>query len=514
MKKFSVSSSFFTLEDEKGNEYTIDRSTMKIVNNSANYETKNFQNFLFSLGLFKLNYQYFIVFVHEVESVCEFRNVMKINKFSIVQLSNGKKDKKLVKLLDKGLKICDLYYSDTDDLSLNYQFSLQKKPQIDHYIYNFVALQHFNEFFPDIKESFCKNVTAGFIKQKGNIILFARRSRHYGGAHYWNRGADAKGYSANFVETEQVILNTEEKEVISSVFLRGSVPMLWSQTPPDNPFEPPRFGPEKESISRFNQHFDRLESIYPNIVILALTSPTNREKILTDNYKKLINTRKELEYYNLDINVVQRTDGLVYEEISNIMHKMDWTIVKNGVILKAQTKYSRSNCLSCLDRANIFQAVSGQFIGNSYNISAEDMSALNDLWAEHAHAISLQYSGTKAQRTTIAKTSKATFGPNMVDNITRVQRLANEVLIEGTMTDAYCCVQQETEITSFRTITWIEWFFYLIVFLLCFIVGFIVGGKRGAFRFARKYGINAINHPHYRDTRDCAFMTDNDFVGS
>ena len=510
MKKFSISKSFFTLQDENQNEWTLDRSTMKLIQNSLNNETKKFQDFLFSLGLFNLNYQYYLVFVHEVENVCEFRHVMKINKFSIVQISNGKKDKKLVNLLEKGLKICNLYYSDTDDLSLNYQFSLQNREKIDHYVYNFIALKQFSDFFPNLNKTFCKDIVAGFIKQRGNILLFARRSRHFGGAHYWNRGADSFGYSANFVETEQIILN-QNNEIIASVFLRGSVPMLWSQTPPDNPFEPPRFGPEKESISRFNQHFDRLESIYPNIIILALTSPTNREKILTENYKKLIDTRKELKYFNLNINVIQRTDGLIYKEISKTMDEMDWLVVKDGNIIKYQTKYSRSNCLSCLDRANIYQAVSGQYIGNKYNIKKEDMESLNELWAEHAHAISFQYSGTKAQRTTIAKTSKATFGPNIVDNITRVQRLANEVLIEGTLTDAYCCVQQETEIKSFRTITWIEWFFYLIVFLLCFVIGFIVGGKRGAFKFARKYGINAINHPHYRDTRDCEFLTEKDF---
>lgn len=59
------------------------------------------------------------------------------------------------------------------------------------------------------------------------LALISRRSRHRAGTRYKRRGADADGFVANFVETEQIL--EYNSYCLSFVLTRGSVPVHWSQ---------------------------------------------------------------------------------------------------------------------------------------------------------------------------------------------------------------------------------------------------------------------------------------------
>ena len=51
---------------------------------------------------------------------------------------------------------------------------------------------------------------------------------------YFNRGIDENGNTANYVESEQIIVYKNEEKIYnicSYLQLRGSIPLFWSQYP-------------------------------------------------------------------------------------------------------------------------------------------------------------------------------------------------------------------------------------------------------------------------------------------
>ena len=75
------------------------------------------------------------------------------------------------------------------------------------------------------------------------FLLISRRSRHRAGTRYFTRGIDADGNTANFNETEQIVLldplpangepirrgRVEGRERLSFVQTRGSAPLFWAE---------------------------------------------------------------------------------------------------------------------------------------------------------------------------------------------------------------------------------------------------------------------------------------------
>ena len=54
---------------------------------------------------------------------------------------------------------------------------------------------------------YCRQIN---IKSKGtrfNVIIVSRRSRHHAGTRYIKRRMNEYGFVANFVETEQIVVN-------------------------------------------------------------------------------------------------------------------------------------------------------------------------------------------------------------------------------------------------------------------------------------------------------------------
>ena len=64
-----------------------------------------------------------------------------------------------------------------------------------------------------------------------NMVLIARRSRHFAGTRYLKRGVSDAGKVANDVEVEQIIHEEGcgEGNFSSYVQVRGSIPTYWSQ---------------------------------------------------------------------------------------------------------------------------------------------------------------------------------------------------------------------------------------------------------------------------------------------
>jgi len=64
-----------------------------------------------------------------------------------------------------------------------------------------------------------------------DLILMARRSRHYAGTRYLKRGLNVSGKVANDCEVEQILQYDEGADIkfCSYVQMRGSIPTYWHQ---------------------------------------------------------------------------------------------------------------------------------------------------------------------------------------------------------------------------------------------------------------------------------------------
>jgi phosphatidylinositol 3,5-bisphosphate 5-phosphatase len=117
-----------------------------------------------------------------------------------------------------------------------------------------------------------------------NIVLLARRSRHFAGTRYLKRGVSEQGKVANDVEHEQ-ILHDESSHTSNGTFssymqVRGSIPTFWTQessvTMPKPPIELNRVDP---TYTATQLHFEDLMKRYGGpIVVLDLVKQSEKRE--------------------------------------------------------------------------------------------------------------------------------------------------------------------------------------------------------------------------------------------
>jgi phosphatidylinositol 3,5-bisphosphate 5-phosphatase len=156
-------------------------------------------------------------------------------------------------------------------------------------------------------------VIHGFLRQKtvrlesGDTLkytLIARRSRLFAGTRYLRRGVDSDGFTANEVETEQIItrkLDGDRKVYRSSSLcqIRGSIPLYWHHTnlfvpSPDIKVNELDYGYDAALL-----HFNMLkQSFGDNITVLNLVRTQNsaREVVVGQAFSDLITSLNE--YYS------------------------------------------------------------------------------------------------------------------------------------------------------------------------------------------------------------------------
>ena len=159
-----------------------------------------------------------------------------------------------------------------------------------------------------------------------NVILLARRSRHFAGTRYLKRGVNEQGKVANDVEHEQIV-HDESKAVSNGVFssylqVRGSIPTFWTQessvTMPKPPIELNRVDP---TYTATQLHFEDLLKRYGSpIVVLDLVKQSEkreREVRVGNEY------RHAIDHLNLSIESEShkiRYCALDYSHISKHRH--------------------------------------------------------------------------------------------------------------------------------------------------------------------------------------------------
>jgi hypothetical protein len=193
----------------------------------------------------------------------------------------------------------DFYFSYSYDLthSLQHNFIMNEKkkksfppsPAQEMFEWNHFQTEEMSLFNGDLSTAYwVLPITHGFFSQKKisifgrclDLILIARRSRHYAGTRYLKRGISVHGKVANDCEIEQIMQlgSGVSSEFYSYMQMRGSIPTYWSQetsvTMPKPPILLNRIDPSYLSTQ---EHFgDLIRRYSAPVIVLDLVKQMER----------------------------------------------------------------------------------------------------------------------------------------------------------------------------------------------------------------------------------------------
>lgn len=272
------------------------------------------------------------------------------------------------------------------------------------------------------------------------ITLISRRSVTRAGLRYLRRGVDDEGYTANGVETEQILSDPEWKpsrRIYSFVQLRGSIPVFFSQSPYSFKPMPQLQHSIETNYQAFVKHFENISERYGQVQVASLVERHGPEAIVGEQYEKLMSRLNvsggidgsPIGFEWFDFHSACR--GMKFENVSLLMdalsEKLDAfgdTVELGGAQLSRQSGVLRVNCMDCLDRTNVVQNSFGmrafemQLKAEGIDLSLQQDQTtqwFNTLWADNGDAISKQYASTAALKGDFTRTRKRDYKGALTD---------------------------------------------------------------------------------------------------
>eukprot|EP01138_Halocafeteria_seosinensis_P004519 gb/GECG01004623.1/.p1 GENE.gb/GECG01004623.1/~~gb/GECG01004623.1/.p1 ORF type:complete len:775 (+),score=78.23 gb/GECG01004623.1/:1-2325(+) len=330
-------------------------------------------------------------------------------------------------------------------------------------------------------QEFAVCVVNGFIEHKQNVpvvleggkrlsldlLLFSRRSCRRQGTRFNVRGIEDSGDVANFVETEQIVMQ-DNGTVSSFVQLRGSVPIVWSQ-PPTMKYTPKIHvgATDAQNHSLFRKHFAEQFQNYGNLIGINLIDQKGDQLTLGRQYRKhadqLSDNRLSVVWFDFHKECAKmRWHNLakLVSQVQSDVDSMDQFIAHiqkdTGMfsVTNWQSGVLRTNCVDNLDRTNVVQSlfarravtasISGAHVPDAKK--GEDVmcspyinfeSIFKNLWGDNADALSFLYSGTGALKTDFTRTGKRSIQGALADGWNSVKRYVLNNMSDGRTQDAW-----------------------------------------------------------------------------
>lgn len=288
------------------------------------------------------------------------------------------------------------------------------------------------------------------------LTLISRRSVKRAGLRYLRRGTDDEGFTANTVETEQILSsptwNTSQDKIYSFTQLRGSIPLFFSQSPYSLKPQVSTWGSFETNGKAFRRHFGDLAERYSEVYVASLIDKHGTEAKIGELYEehaKDLNEHggidgkgKKLGFEWFDFHNVCR--GMHFENVSKLMDTLDpflkstgWTEIAGDEVKHKQSGILRTNCMDCLDRTNVVQsatargALEQQLSAGEYTIDLQNdpsTSWFNTLWADNGDNISRQYAGTAALKGDFTRTRKRQITGALTDFGLTLTRYYNNIV--------------------------------------------------------------------------------------
>ncbi|ODA83724.1 hypothetical protein RJ55_02239 [Drechmeria coniospora] len=265
------------------------------------------------------------------------------------------------------------------------------------------------------------------------LTLISRRSTQRAGLRYLRRGVNEDGFTANMVETEQILSSPAWDAglpIRSFLQIRGSIPLFFSQSAYALKPAPLIQHSQDANYSACKLHLERLEKSYGALQIVNLVEKQGIEEPLGTQYQK------NIERFNAEANDGHKIPfewfdfhrecrGMKFENVSHLLLKlqrgleeMGSTTYENGELSQRQKAVLRTNCMDCLDRTNVCQSSFAkhmlerqlQDVGIDLNAQLDQETAwFNMLWADNGDAVSKQYASTAAMKGDYTRTKKRDY---------------------------------------------------------------------------------------------------------
>ena len=275
--------------------------------------------------------------------------------------------------------------------------------------------------------------------------LISRRSCEHAGTRLKARGVNDAGAAANFVESEQILHLSHKASGRSAcaavVHVRGSAPVFWEQKASLKSITPkPRVSRVTElAAPAFRAHVGELNREYGPVLLLSLLDEKGDESELAAALEQVVSRTSDpaaaggaaaapalqMRLIRFDFHAhckgSSRADGLATLTQRLSTAPDEWRpgamgffahVGGNDAPSRTQRGVVRTNCLDCLNRTNMAQAVlalqsaSEQLRGlcRACGLAAvhgeeapgenQVQAALRRLWTECGDQISIQYTGT------------------------------------------------------------------------------------------------------------------------
>ncbi|QPG96571.1 hypothetical protein C2857_004618 [Epichloe festucae Fl1] len=270
-------------------------------------------------------------------------------------------------------------------------------------------------------------------EKKCLITLVSRRSTQRAGLRYLRRGINEDGFTANMVETEQVLSSPAwdpATPIHSFVQIRGSIPLFFTQSAYSlKPVPVIQHGTES-NFKACKRHFERLSSDYGSLQIVNLVEKKGVEEPIGSQYQlnierlnKDLSTENKIPFEWFDFHHACR--GMKFENVSRLLIKLKGKLEElgsttrvNGEITQRQAGVLRTNCMDCLDRTNVCQSsfakhmLDLQLKADGFDMTAQldqETKWFNTLWADNGDAVSKQYASTAAMKGDYTRTRKRDY---------------------------------------------------------------------------------------------------------
>ncbi|PRP89541.1 hypothetical protein PROFUN_00805 [Planoprotostelium fungivorum] len=393
------------------------------------------------------------------------RDIFKIVETRIVTVSvddthlreeEKREEKEYLSLLSQFLESSNFYFSYNYDVTHTLQrisaFSEEEMREplwkrVDErffwnkFICSDLIQNNLHEWILPVMDGFFSLSTVEILSEQITYALISRRT----GARYHTRGADPSGRTANFVESEQILINRGNAS--SYVEIRGSIPCIWHQISKEYK---PKPKPEYSAFSMqsLRLHFEELNQLYGPVVVVNLVDRLGIEADLGDHFETLVKlyNNENVKYIAFDFHVKCKNNrydqmSTLLEEISPLLDSHRYYLQDtNGRPIIQQKGIIRTNCIDCLDRTNVVQTLFAKYqlrtqfahLGiaadpDEYNeIFGKFYVVFQNAWADNADVMSEQYTGTGALKNDFTRTGKRSVKGMATDGLNSMKRYINK----------------------------------------------------------------------------------------
>lgn len=451
--QYSSNTSEYMLTSDAWSEMAVLHKESGSISKSAKKLTGKINSCFGFLGLINLQNSSYLLSISEAKYIGTLKdsNIFLVSDVEFLPLTSNKDQYSLV-VLKKFISSNFFYFSYTYDLTNSISRTLQFRDPYSYdsfdqrFCWNYKLLEIFHrakvtELILPVISGFVQIEQASVEGQTVDFGVISRRDHRRTGTRFHTRGLNIEGNAANFVETEQIVAwNDSGRYIINSfIQIRGSIPLLWTQTPNLSWMPKVKISTNSDPSKR---HISELKKLYKKVVYVNLIDKKGSQKRLGDSFSSALSEAGEDSFVWFDFH--SECKNMKYENLSKLIETLsenienfDWTEVEieanksicEGKIKKSQSAVLRTNCVDCLDRTNVVQSVFARCILHKQLLAigrrvSDPMGSLSgvleacfrNIWTNNADAISLLYSGTPAQKTDFTRTGKRTMTGAMRDS--------------------------------------------------------------------------------------------------